>query len=173
MIVRISNLDASPLYYSAAVIPASRGGGGGGEARRPPPESSKAYDRERLLPIVTRNSFILYPLYPSIFALSSFSLITGHTYTKRWACNRSRIYTCTGTTHARERDASRAAALNYRHDAILMRSIIYVARHRPLNIPRSTKESSRYPRNYSGPVFANSTEVRARHSHRAAIFASS
>jgi len=63
VIVRISNLDASPLYYSAAVIPASRGGrggGGGGEApRRPPSESSKAYDRERLLPIVTRNALSL------------------------------------------------------------------------------------------------------------------
>lgn len=48
------------------------------------------------------------------------------------------------------RDASRAAALNYRPDAILMRSIIYGARHRPLNIPRSTKESSRDPELFRG-----------------------
>lgn len=74
----------------------------------------------------------------------------------------------TGSTQARERDASRAVALNYRPDAILMRSIIYGARHRPLNIPRSTKESSRYP----GIIPGQYSRIVAPKCKHAAIFAS-
>lgn len=54
-------------------------------------------------------------------------------------------------------DASRAAALNYRPDAILMQSIIYDARHRPLNIPRPTKESLRDPGIIPGPEYYSRT----------------
>lgn len=162
MIVRISNLDASPLYYSAAVIPASRGGW---SARRPPPESSKAYDRERLFPIVTRNGL-------SLDIRLIFFFFDNRTHVRSVVHATVHAYTHGRCTHASERDASRAAALNYRPDAILMRSIIYGARHRPLNIPRSTKESSRYPGiipgQYSRIVCA---EVQTRYSHRAAIFA--
>lgn len=87
----------------------------------------------------------------------------------------SRVYTRARATHARERDASRAAALNYRPDAILMRSIIYGARHRPLNIPRSTKESSRYPGIIPGQysrIVAPKVQTRRSHRARNAIFAS-
>lgn len=67
MIVRISNLDASPLYYSTAVIPASCGLKRTSTARH---RKARKLDRARSFPIVTRNALSLR------FALSSFSLIT-------------------------------------------------------------------------------------------------
>lgn len=51
-----------------------------------------------------------------------------------------------------------------------MRSIIYGARHRPLNIPRSTKESSRYPGIIPGQYSRIVTEVRARAIRIAPLF---
>jgi len=136
----------------------------GGEARRPPPESSKAYDRERLFPIVTRNAG-----YPSIFALSSFSLITRHMYKTLCMQPLTHIHT---STQARERDASRAVALNYRPRCNL-NAINYLQRSSsPIKYSTLDERVLALPRNYSGPVFANSsTEVQTRRYFRELLMA--
>lgn len=90
-----------------------------------------------------------------------------HTRTRARVSHHTHVYICLYIymykhTRCGMRDASRAAALNYRSDAILMRSIIYGARHRPLNIPRPTKESLRDPGIIPGPEYYSRTVGGAR-----------
>lgn len=129
---------------------------GEGETRRL--QKARKLDRKRLFPIVTSDALFPDSPYLLFFLDNRTRAPYIHTQTDVQHARITRMQSLTHVTqtHTAKRDASRAAALNYRPDAILMRSIIYGARHRPLNIPRSTKESSRDPGIIPGPVFANS-----------------